>query len=342
MLSFFSGRMEVGLAQFLQLAWIAGTLPIVVAFIPISKLNWFREALMGFAKRGKTMQYSSQKFTVPQRFFLHFYVVGSVWTMLLLVTTGMYAYRLVPLETESFAFSTITSYLIGSSSIRTDSTKIVHRNEVFRAVLLLLLVEVHILRRLYETIYVFNYSPLARMHIFGYLTGLFFYVAAPLSLCSNCALEVYEFTARRVAEYIVKSKSQIPVTEFESWHILNPLLKLGWQQWIGAAVFFWGWIHQQQCHAILGSLREHSKQINDYIMPHGDWFEVVSCPHYLSEIVIYTGLVIASGGTNLTIWLLLVFVVANLTFAAVETHRWYLQKFEGYPSTRFAIIPFLL
>ncbi|KAL0534855.1 hypothetical protein IC582_029152 [Cucumis melo] len=53
--------------------------------------------------------------------------------------------------------------------------------------------EVQVLRRLYETIYVFNYSPSARMHIFGYLTGLFFYTAAPLSLCSNCIPEVYHF-----------------------------------------------------------------------------------------------------------------------------------------------------
>lgn len=34
--------------------------------------------------------------------------------------------------------------------------------------------------------------------------------------------------------------------------------------------------------------------------------------------------------------------VANLAFAAVETHSWYRQKFEDYPSSRFAIIPFIL
>jgi 3-oxo-5-alpha-steroid 4-dehydrogenase 3 / polyprenol reductase len=31
-----------------------------------------------------------------------------------------------------------------------------------------------------------------------------------------------------------------------------------------------------------------------------------------------------------------------LSFAAVQTHRWYLQKFEDYPRSRYAIIPFVL
>lgn len=52
--------MEVGLVGLLRAAWIAGTLPILIASVPSSMLNWFRDALLGFAKRGKTMQSSSQ------------------------------------------------------------------------------------------------------------------------------------------------------------------------------------------------------------------------------------------------------------------------------------------
>lgn len=33
-----------------------------------------------------------------------------------------------------------------------------------------------------------------------------------------------------------------------------------------------------------GSLRE-SRQADEYVIPRGDWFEIVSSPHYLSEIV---------------------------------------------------------
>ncbi|XP_018497776.2 polyprenol reductase 2-like [Pyrus x bretschneideri] len=95
------------------------------------------------------------------------------------------------------------------------------------------------------------------------------------------------------------------------------------------------------CEILLqGSLRDHSEPNDEYVIPHGDWFEIVSSPHYLAEIVIYAGLVVASGGTDLTIWLLFGFVVSNLVLAAAETHRWYLQKFESYPKKRLAIIPF--
>ncbi|XP_028755648.1 polyprenol reductase 2 isoform X4 [Neltuma alba] len=293
--------MEICIVLLLRLAWIAGTVPIIIASIPTSKLNWFRGALLGFAKRGKIMQSSSQKFTVPQRLFLHFYIVASVWTTFLLVSTSMYAYTMALSIADPYAVSTITSYLTGTSSLQ-----------------------------------------LACISWVISLVCSSFYIAAPLSLCCDCALEVRDFTAKLVIAFIVKDKVHMPETELDYSLILNHLFKLGWLPWFGATIFLWGWIHQYRCHTILGLLRKRSKQIEEYVIPHGDWFELVSSAHYLSEIVIYAGLLVASGGVNLTIWLLFVFVVANLAFAAVETHKWYLKKFEDYPSNRFVIIPFVL
>ncbi|GMN55797.1 hypothetical protein TIFTF001_024925 [Ficus carica] len=168
-----------------------------------------------------------------------------------------------------------------------------------------------------------------------------FYIAAPLSLCCNCTPDVYKFVLNGVAEFIVKGKSRMPSLEFDWWEFTIPLVKLGWFQRIGAAIFFYGWIHQRRCHAILGSLRERREQADEYVIPHGDWFRIVSSPHYLAEIVLYFGLLVASGGTDLTIWLLFIFVVANLVLAAAETHRWYRRKFENYPTNRRAVIPFV-
>ncbi|KAJ7978537.1 polyprenol reductase 2-like [Quillaja saponaria] len=337
--------MEVGLVQLLRAVWIAGTLSIIIASLPTSRLSSFRAAMLGFAKRGKIMNSSSNKFTVPQRCFLHFYSVAVVWTTFLVVTTWIYASRMAPIASAPFIFSTITSYLIGGSHIfsshESPSTQFQHSYVVWRAVFLLLLMEVQVLRRLFETIYVFSYSPSARMHIFGYLTGFFFYTAVPLSMCCDLAPGIYKFTANQVTDFIVKSKNQMPAVEFAFSRFVGPFVNLGWPQWLGAAIFFWGWMHQCRCHAILGLIRAHSKQLDKYAIPHGDWFEIVSSPHYFSEIVIYAGLLVASGGANLTIWLLFCFVVANLAFAAAETQRWYFQKFEDYPRSRFAIIPFI-
>ncbi|ONM14735.1 Polyprenol reductase 2 [Zea mays] len=197
-----------------------------------------------------------------------------------------------------------------------------------------------VLRRLYETEHVFHYSPSARMHIIGYLTGIFYYVAAPLSLASSCLPETIQYLRYQIAEFIVKGRAKMPDLAIVPSHLLKPLLKLGWCQWIGAIIFIWGSLHQIHCHAILvcirfchstsylfvananniqqqlGSLREH-KDSDEYVIPCGDWFSRVSCPHYLAELI------------------------TNLSFAAVQTHKWYLRKFEDYPRSRYAIIPFV-
>lgn len=335
--------MEIGLVDVLRATWVAATLPILIALIPSSRLNSFRELVLGFAKRGKIMQSSSNKFSVPQKLFCHFYALAVVWTTFLLLTTWFYAHNVAPLVSEPLQYSTIATHLTGGSNIfswhKSHSGTVKDRYRVWQCVFLLLLMEVQALRRLFETFHVFNYSPSARMHIFGYLTGLFFYTAAPLSLCCTFAPEAIKLAANHVAEFIVKGKNQIPRTEFDWWEFVSPLIRLRWYSWIGMTIFFWGWIHQRRCHAILGSLRESPEQADEYVIPDGDWFDYVSSPHYLAEIVIYAGLLVASGGTDLTIWLLFGFVVANLVFAAAETHRWYLRKFDNYPRDRRIIVP---
>lgn len=53
-------EMELGIDCLLRAAWIAVALPILVAFLPFSSLDWFRGVLLGFARRGKILQSSSQ------------------------------------------------------------------------------------------------------------------------------------------------------------------------------------------------------------------------------------------------------------------------------------------
>lgn len=125
-----------------------------------------------------------QKFTVPQRFFSHFYAVSVLWTTLLLVTTWVYAYKTSPLVSEQFQFSDLASQLTGGSHTlsfhKSQLTPLEHRFRVWCSVLLLLLMEVHSLRRLIESLYVSKYSPSARMHINGYLAGLLWVLWNPL------------------------------------------------------------------------------------------------------------------------------------------------------------------
>ncbi|KAI3698818.1 hypothetical protein L2E82_42660 [Cichorium intybus] len=293
----------MGIVSLLRAAWILGTLPIVVGFVPLPGLSWLRTTLSLVGNRGKILQ--SNKLTVPQRFFSHFYAVAILWTTILLVALWSHA-------------------ITGGGS---------HAYNVWLSVFLLVLMEVHLLRRFYETIYVFNYSPSARMHILTYLLGLLFYVMAPLSLCCDFAPQVFDF---------VKGKDRMSRPVFDNmWMFVTPFLRLPWYAWIGAVIFLWGWVHQLRCHQILGSLRDKTEKLDEYVIPYGDWFEYVSSPHYTAEIVIYGGLVVASGGVDLSLWLLFAFVVANLAFTATETQGWYRRKFEHYPRNRYIILPFV-
>ncbi|KAG0474315.1 hypothetical protein HPP92_014001 [Vanilla planifolia] len=244
-----------------------------------------------------------QMFTVPQRFFFHFYVVAVLLTTCLVLSTWFYAYKkMIPFSSESLQFATVPNHLIGGShpfSIqKSTSAPVKHEFE-------------------YLGTHAFNWL----------LSWLIFYTVAPLSLGSRCIPEVLDYVSSQIIEFSVRSHSQRPKVEFFWREALKPLLNMGWCQWFGAVLFLWGWMHQLQCHAILGSLRKQ-RSADEYILPKGDWFEFVSCPHYLAEIIIYAGILLASGGLDLTVWLLFFFVVSNLVFAAAETHRCFLLRAE--------------
>ena len=80
-----------------------------------------------------------------------------------------------------------------------------------------------------------------------------------------------------------------------------------------------------------------------YSQPAGRLFDLVSCPHYLTEILLYAGVlaVAAEGLWQPKATLLLVWLGTNLGSAAHNTHTWYRRKFEGYPPGRKALVPYL-
>ncbi|GLJ16228.1 hypothetical protein SUGI_0272240 [Cryptomeria japonica] len=334
----------------LRIVWVAGITPIVIASILHRHVGALRRFILVAASRGKLMNNAKTRWSVPQSYFLHFYLVSVTWTTFLLVCMSYFAHcTTATTSSDSLRYSSVASYIAGGvdalSFAKPPYILAEYNKQAWKTVLVLLLIEAQVVRRLYETVYVFNYCHSARMHILGYLTGMVFYIAAPLSVCSLCYPEVFSYIISQSINSIFRKEAHIEDTEFTEFKVLEygiSLLKLGWRQWTGTIIFIWGSIHQHRCHNILGSLRtENQEESTDYFIPYGDWFEIVSCPHYLAEIVIYAGVLIATGGLDLTVWLLFGFVVANLTFAAVETHKWYLHKFDNYPPSRWSIIPFV-
>ncbi len=77
-------------------------------------------------------------------------------------------------------------------------------------------------------------------------------------------------------------------------------------------------------------------------IPRGDWFELVSCPHYFAEILIYLSLSLVLSGRSTTWWMVCSFVVTNQIIVGLFNHQWYLDNFKDYPKARKAIIPFVI
>ena len=109
-------------------------------------------------------------------------------------------------------------------------------------------------------------------------------------------------------------------------------------------VFLWDSWHQWNCHRILARLRKQpytnvTKSL--YGIPRGDWFDHVTCPHYLAEIIIYAAMFVVMEMRNV-VWLLVVlFTTSTLTLSARQSHQWYKMRFAGYPAQRKIIIPWI-
>ncbi|MBP1611352.1 MAG: 3-oxo-5-alpha-steroid 4-dehydrogenase [Acidobacteria bacterium] len=106
----------------------------------------------------------------------------------------------------------------------------------------------------------------------------------------------------------------------------------------GTALFLGGMALNWSADATLRRLRRPGSA--DYGIPRGGPFELVSCPNYLGEIVEWAGWALATwspAGLAFALW-----TAANLVPRALAHHRWYRERFPGYPARRRAIVPFLL
>ncbi|XP_042372179.1 polyprenol reductase-like, partial [Plectropomus leopardus] len=180
-----------------------------------------------------------------------------------------------------------------------------------------LLLCVHSLRRLLECLFVSVFSDGA-VHVVQYVFGVCYYVVLGLTvLCSD---------------RLRKGTGSL-------------LSQLDWFHVAGAALFIWASLMQHQCMVLLARLRTGKSGTVETLahrVPEGGWFELVSCPHYFAELLIYVSLSLVFGGLCLSWWLVVLYVLFNQALAAQLCHDLYISKYESYPKKRKAFIPFVL
>jgi 3-oxo-5-alpha-steroid 4-dehydrogenase 1 len=74
-----------------------------------------------------------------------------------------------------------------------------------------------------------------------------------------------------------------------------------------------------------------------YRIPEGGLFRWIGSPHYLGEIVQWTGWAILTWSLAGTAFAL--FTFCNLAPRAISNHRWYREQFNDYPAKRKILIP---
>ncbi|XP_009664474.2 polyprenol reductase isoform X4 [Struthio camelus] len=212
-----------------------------------------------------------------RRWFTHFYAVSVLWNGFLLIW----------LIQPQFLRGSLSSWLqhlhhaLGRASQNEDMD-----SEYSSALLVLLLLWLHSLRRLAECLCISVFSN-GVIHIGQYCFGLGYYIAVGLTvLC------------------------QVPAN-FRNGEELS--VQICWYHIIGFVMYIWASLHQHRCLVILANLRKNKsgKVINlSHSIPFGDWFERVSCPHYFAELLVYISMAITLGFHNVTWWFVVICVLS--------------------------------
>ncbi|MEM9705119.1 MAG: methyltransferase [Pseudomonadota bacterium] len=111
---------------------------------------------------------------------------------------------------------------------------------------------------------------------------------------------------------------------------------------IGLAIYALGFTINFWSDSILRNLRPKTPTADtpQYSVPTGGLFKYVSSPQYFGEILSFTGLSILTWGLGFVY--ILIVTAGNLIPRAIETHKWYKNKFADYPADRKIIFPGVL
>lgn len=199
---------------------------------------------------------------------------------------------------------------------------VLNNSSLFRALVLSVLMVIHLSRRSLECLFLHVFSP--RPISFHNLILMWaYYAVAPFVLLIDLFAQSVQ-GAMHPGRY--------------GYDMISVILIC-----VGAEIFLLGSILQFSAHLTLAAGRspEATKSKYDYFVPKGGLFDYISCPHYLSELIIYAAYTLVAGATQGSL-LVLAFVALTMGSQAAKTHEWYRANFTSRQlGDRKAFIPFV-
>lgn len=282
-----------------------------------------------FYAYGKSLDLNKKKglfwqlFFMPKRFFMHFYVTALLifFTCFAMVfiyyIPSRFSAKLQSQSKQLVNFITMNKQLIRIESADSISS-------ITALIFTMILMIIQSTRRLYETSFISVFSSNSKINIIHYIYGHAFYLMAALST---------------IIPIIVSQTSN----KYNFTNIIDNLLTK--QRAIAFILFVYASHEQQKCNKVLANLRKDKsgRVITDqHYVPSGGLFEYVTCPHFLTEVVIYF-LILVVQEFKQTYWnLIFLLVLSTQTIKAITEHRWYKKKYKDYSKERKAIFPRLL
>ncbi|CAG8542288.1 105_t:CDS:2 [Funneliformis caledonium] len=110
-----------------------------------------------------------------------------------------------------------------------------------------------------------------------------------------------------------------------------------WLIWTCAGVFAWAQVSNLYTHIILRNLRPPGTRVRR--IPYGYGFNLVSCPNYFFETIVWLSVCILT--KSFAAWLFLAVGFTQMYLWAIKKHKSYRKEFKDYPKNRKAMIPFI-
>ncbi|KAG2203361.1 hypothetical protein INT47_010059 [Mucor saturninus] len=241
------------------------------------------------------------KLIVPKHYFSHFYVIGLAFALFSAIELTY-----LQLCHQPFLLIRVLKY---------DNMEGTQRLDKHACIVGLIMMTLHLTRRVYESFWIEKPSKTATMHFSHYLIGLGFYGAMVFGTW-------------------LEGLSSLGKPQVET-HLFSTMVAI--------ILFVYASIHQHNCHVILASLRKDTD--SGYTIPRGDWFEWLVTPHYFADILVYLSLCILYRFQGHILICGLVWTITNLSVVASETKLWYQVHFPtekynlAFPNGRWNIIP---